>query len=429
MRKFILIWFGQLISTIGSRMSEFALTLWAWQLTGSATALALVGFFSQVPRVFISLFAGIIVDRTNRKYLMILGDGIAAISTVAILILYLTGQLAIWHLYLATLINGGFGQIQQLAYSTSITLLVSSKNYTRVNSLKWIVHYGSSIIAPGIAGFLYPTLGLGGILSIDLMTFLTAIATLLWISIPQPQPNDDCNHEKLGKTKSFCREITFGIRYLWQSSSLRTLLIVTASFWFANSVGSAIFSPMILARSNGNSQVLGAIFSAAGIGGVIGAVILSSWGGTKRRINDMLAGFMGAGIAKMIFGNGQSLTVWLPAQFCSSLNYPLLGSSETALWMEAIPPELQGRVFAAISLILKLPGAMATLMAGLLSDRLFEPAMQSSNLLNFLFAPIFGTNPGAGMALLYVISALAMFLIGIVGYKLPQLSQIEKSQI
>ncbi|VEP17310.1 Major Facilitator Superfamily transporter (fragment) [Hyella patelloides LEGE 07179] len=197
MRKFILIWFGQLVSTIGSHMSEFALTLWAWQLTGSATALALVGFFSQVPRIFISLFAGIIVDRTNRKYLMILGDGIAAISTLAILILYLIGQLAIWHLYLAALINGGFGQIQQLAYSTSITLLVSSKNYTRANSMKWIVHYGSSIIAPGIAGFLYPIFGLGGILPIDLMTFFIANATLLWISIPQPQPDDNFSQEKL----------------------------------------------------------------------------------------------------------------------------------------------------------------------------------------------------------------------------------------
>ncbi|MDJ0535627.1 MAG: MFS transporter [Xenococcaceae cyanobacterium MO_207.B15] len=422
MRKFILIWFGQLISTIGSQMSGFALTLWAWQLTGSATALALVGFFSQVPRIFMSLFAGIIVDHTNRKYLMILGDGIAALSTLAILILYLTGQLAIWHLYLAASINGGFGQIQQLAYSTSITLLVSSKNYTRANSMKWIVHYGSSIIAPAIAGFLYPILGLGGILPIDLMTFIVAIVTLARIHIPQPEKEQGRQRE-LAKIDNLWREITFGIHYIRQRSSLRTLLIVTVLFWFANNLGAAIFEPMILARSSGNSQTLGAIFSAAGIGGVTGAVVLSAWGGTKSRINSLLAGFMGAGIAKIIFGLSQSLRVWIPAQFCSSLNYPLLGSSETALWMEAIPPELQGRVFATISLILKLPGAIATLIAGILSDRLFEPAMQSPSILSSIFSPIFGTNPGAGMALLYVMSAMSMFLIGVVGYKLPQLGQ------
>lgn len=185
MRKFILIWFGQLVSTVGTYMSDFALTLWAWELTGSATALALVGFFSMLPSILVSLFAGILVDRFNRKYLMILSDGMAAISTVGILVLHLTGNLAIWHLYLAASITGGFGQIQELAYSTSITLLVSPLNYTRANSMNSVVHYGSNIIAPAIAGVLYPIIGLGGILPIDLATFIVAIATLVWIRIPQ----------------------------------------------------------------------------------------------------------------------------------------------------------------------------------------------------------------------------------------------------
>ena len=186
MRKFTLIWFGQLVSTIGSYMTDFALTLWAWELTGSATALALVEFYSLLPRIFVSIFAGIIVDRANRKYLMMLGDAIAASSTIGILILHLSGNLAIWHLYLAASINGGFGQIQQLAYSTSITLLVSPQNYSRANSMNSAVHYGSNIIAPAIAGVLYPIIGLGGILPIDLATFIVAIATLIWIRIPQP---------------------------------------------------------------------------------------------------------------------------------------------------------------------------------------------------------------------------------------------------
>ena len=166
-------------------------------------------------------------------------------------------------------------------------------------------------------------------------------------------------------------EIIFGIRYIWQRDSLRTLLLVTALFWFAHDLGGTVFSPMILARSDNNSQVLGAISSAAGIGGVTGAVVLSAWGGTKRRVKGMLAGFMGAGIAKTIFGLGQSLTVWLPAQFCSSLNFPLLGSSQKALWMEAVPSKLQGRVFAADELVVKLISAIATLAGGLLSDNLF----------------------------------------------------------
>ena len=405
-------------------MSEFALTLWAWELTGSATALALVGFFSLLPRIFISLFAGLLVDRANRKHLMMLGDAIAALSTIAILILHLSGNLAIGHLYLAASINGGFGQIQQLAYSTSITLLVSPQNYTRANSMNSVVHYGSNIIAPAIAGVLYPIIGLGGILPIDLATFSIAIATLVWIRIPQIRSKQAKEIGEVNRLSALWQEVTFGIRYIWQRDSLRTLLLITASFWFAHDLGGAIFSPMILARSDNNSQVLGAISSAAGIGGVTGAIVLSAWGGTKRRVNGMLTGFMGAGIAKTVFGLGQSLTVWLPAQFCSSLNFPLLGSSQKALWMEAVPPELQGRVFAADELVIKLVSAIATLIAGLLCDRLLEPAMQSETILSSLFAPIFGNGAGAGMALLYVSCAIAMFLVGVAGFRLPLLNQL-----
>lgn len=420
MRKFILIWFGQLISTIGSYMSEFALTLWAWQVTGSATALALVGFFSLLPRIFISLFAGILVDRANRKYLMILGDAIAASSTLAILSLYLSGQLVIWHLYLAASINGGFGQIQQLAYSTSITLLVSPQNYTRANSMNSVVHYGSNIIAPAIAGVLYPMIGLAGILPLDLVSFVIAIATLIGIRIPQPDSKEE-RDSKSSKFTVLWEEITFGIRYIWRSSSLKTLMLITAWFWFAHDLGAAIDEPMILARSGNSSQALSVILSIAGIGGVTGAVVLSAWGGTKQRVDGMLAGFMGAGFAKIIFGLGQNLTVWLPAQFCASLSFPLLGSSETALWMETVPSEFQGRVFAANSLVLELVSAIAMLIAGPISDRILEPVMRSQNIVSFLLIPIFGSGAGAGMALLYVVSAIAMLLIGAIGYRLPQL--------
>ncbi|PSB09510.1 MFS transporter [Pleurocapsa sp. CCALA 161] len=422
MRKFSLIWFGQLVSTIGTYMSEFALTLWAWELTGSATALALVGFFSLLPSIFVSLFAGIIVDRFNRKYLMILSDGMAAVSTVAILVLHLTGNLAIWHLYLAASITGGFGQIQQLAYSTSITLLVSPLNYTRANSMNSVVHYGSNIIAPAIAGVLYPIIGLGGILPIDLATFVVAIATLFWIRIPQPDEHTE--QEEITNIAIFWQEVTFGIRYIWRNNGLRTLLVITALFWFAHDLGGAIDEPMILARSDNNARTLSAILSIAGIGGVTGAVALTAWGGTKRRVNGMLLGFIGAGAAKTVFGLGQSLTIWLPAQFCSSLNFPLIESSETALWMETVPPRLQGRVFAANSLVLELVSAIATLIAGLLSDRILEPAMQSDTILSSLFVPIFGNGAGAGMALLYVGCAIAMFLVGLVGFKLPQLDRL-----
>ena len=422
MRTFILIWSGQLVSTVGSYMTEFALIIWAWELTGSATALALVGFFSQLPRIPITLIAGIVVDRFNRKQLMMLGDGIAALSTVGIGGLYLTDNLQIWHLYLAATLNGGFGQVQNLAYQTSVSLLVPRAQLTRANSLASSVHYGSAILGPALAGLLYPLIGLLGILLIDLLTFGGAIATLLISSIPQPSP------QTIIKQESLLSNLTFGFRTVWQQPSLRSLLLITTLFWFFHDLGGAVYDPMILARTNGSARVLASAGAAAGIGGVTGAIILSAWGGPKKRVTGMLAGFIGAGLSKTVFGLGRSPLIWLPAQFCSSLNFPLLGSSETAIWMEKIAPEEQGRVFAANSLVVQIMSAIAVLIAGPLADRGFESAMMAGGSLSRLFSSSFGMASGAGMAVLYVFCALSMMSVGISGCFIPQLKAIEVNQ-
>ncbi|NCJ08623.1 MFS transporter [Synechococcales cyanobacterium C] len=419
MRTFIIIWFGQLVSTIGSYMTEFALILWAWEITGSATALALVGFFSQLPRIPITLVAGLIVDRFNRKRLMMLGDAVAALSSFAIGLLYLTEGLHIWHLYGAAALNGGFGQIQSLAYQTSISALVPPAHLTRANSMNSAVHYGAAIFGPALTGVFYPLIGLLGIVGIDLVSFGVAIATLLTRSIPQPPPPGETALEtRLSK-------LTFGFREVWKQPSLRSLLLITTVFWFFHDLGGAIYDPMILARTDGSAQVLASTASAAGLGGVTGAVLLSAWGGPRRRIHGMLLGFMGAGLSKTVFGLGRSPLIWLPAQFCSSLNFPLLGSSETAIWMTQIAPVTQGRVFAANSLVVQVVSAIATLIAGPLADYILEPAMQPDGLLAAIAGPMLGTTPGAGMALLYVFTAIMLLLVGIIGYAVPELRTVE----
>ncbi|MBE9112565.1 MFS transporter [Nodosilinea sp. LEGE 07298] len=418
MRTFTLIWCGQLVLTIGSYMTEFALTLWAWEMTGSATALALVGFFSQLPRIPITLVAGLIVDRFNRKHLMMLGDAVAALSTVGIGLLYSTGDLNIWHLYLATTLNGGFGQIQSLAYQTSISTLVPLSQLTRANSMNSAVHYGSAIFGPALTGVLYPLIGLLGIVGIDLVSFGVAIASLLFLHVPQPSQPATLELETLWT------KLTFGFREVWRQPSLRALLLISTLFWFFHDLGGAIYDPMILARSNGSAQVLASTAAAAGIGGVTGAIILSVWGGPKQRVGAMLAGFIGAGLSKTVFGLGRSPSIWVPAQFCSSLHFPLLGSSETALWMEQISPARQGRIFAANALVLHVVSAGATLMAGPLADQLLEPAMVVSGPWVPILGAFFGSGPGAGMAILYVSCALAMVLVGMSGFGLANLVAI-----
>ncbi len=319
---------------------------------------------------------------------MILGDAVAAVSTIAILLLYLTDNLQIWHLYLTSAVNGSFGQIQQLAYSTSIAMIVPQQHYTRASSMGSMVHYGSAIFAPALAGSLYPVIGLLGILLIDLTTFTVAIATLVAVNIPQPsRPDTD---------QQVLETLTFGVRYIWNHRGLRALLVTTALFWFAHDLGGAIYDPMILARTDG----------------------------PKRRIDGMLLGFIGAGLSKTVFGLGRTTFVWIPAQFCSSLNFPLLSSAETALWMANVAPEMQGRVFAANALILQIVSAIAIFIAGSLADRVFEPAMSPGGIATIL-GGIFSSGSGAGMAVLYVITAINLLLVGCGGFAYRELQELE----
>ncbi|MBD2073535.1 MFS transporter [Phormidium sp. FACHB-592] len=423
MRTFLIIWFGQLVSTFGSRMTSFALQLWAWELTGQATALTLVGFFSGLPSIFVTPFAGVIVDRCNRKGLMILGDAIAALSTFTILCLFLTHHLQIWHLYVLGAIEGVFVELQTLAYSASITLLVPKQQYARASSLDAAIHYGAIILAPALAGALYATVQLAGIALLDLVAFAIALATLLPIRIPQPTLNEK-EHQT---ATTIWQQLVFGSRYILARPGLLTMVGLMALFWFLHDLGGAIYAPMILARSDNNASTLGSIASAAGLGGVTGALLLSAWGSPKRHIWGVLLGMAGAGLSKVVFGLGQVASVWLPAQFCSSLNFPLLTSSEKAIWLTKVNPEVQGRVLATRSLLIQIVSAIAMLIAGPLADYVFEPAMSRGSSLSPLFGGIVGTEQGAGLALLYIMTSLGLILVGLVGYACSTVRNVEQS--
>jgi len=420
MRNFMIVWVGQLVSTIGSSMTSFAIEIWAWEITGKATTIALVGFFSLLPSIIITPISGVIVDRFNRKLLMMVGDTVAVFTTIIILLLYLTNHLQIWHFYLTGAIVGTFNQFQSLAYSSSVSLMIPKKHYTRASSLEFMSSYGSNIIAPALAGYLYTVIGFLGIWLIDIFTFTIAISSLLLVSIPQPLPTTA--NENVG---NIWQDLGFGWRYINTQKSLLALLVVNLLFWLPHDISNSLYSPMILSRTNNSTLILGSLASAAGFGGVMGAIILSTWGGFKRKIKGVLLGMISAGLSKIFFGLGRTPWVWIPAQFCSSLNFPLNGSSDTAIWLAKVPPNVQGRVFAARSLLLQIASAVGYLIAGPLADQIFTPALQSGGVLVGMFGGLLGTGTGAGIALLYVICAVWMLLVGLVGFSVRVLRDVE----
>ncbi|MEL6462180.1 MAG: MFS transporter [Cyanobacteria bacterium J06641_2] len=424
MRTFLTIWLGQIVSTIGSYMTVFALTIWVWQVTGSATALTLVSFFVQLPRLLITPFSGIIVDRFNRKKLMLLGDIVAFLCTFTIGLLHFTDRLEVWHLYCVVAIYGGFGQIQTLAYSASIALIVPKEQYTRAGSMSSAVNYASAIVSPALAGGLYPIIGLGGIIAVDIATFFAGLITLLISHIPQPVP-EESESENPDK-ENIWQKLTFGFRYIFARPPLLAMVIAFTIFALPNDIGKVLYNPLILSRTNGDSQILGSVTTAAGLGGVIGALLLGAWGGFKRKIHGMLLGFVGAGFFRAVVGFTQIPWLWMSSMFLSTMHTPLFYSSSNAIWYAKIPSSLQGRVLAADQSIGIVISLSAPLIAGPLADKVFEPAMQPGGALVPIFGSIFGTGSGAGITVIYVIASIWMLLVGIGGYFFPTLRNVEK---
>lgn len=420
LRTFIIIWCSQVGSILGSEMTNFAVTIWAWNITGKATSLSLIILFTQIPRLIAALFAGILVDRCDRKLLMILGDAAAGISTIAIFILLTNNRLEIWHLYITAAFSGLFGYFQHLAYSASISALVAKQHYTRAAAMcNHVGQFGSNIIAPGLAGALYYVVGLQGILTIDIATFAIALCTIYFVQIPKHLPKQELESRKPWQN------LSFGWRYILKNPSLRSLLIFLFIFNFIDYAISGIHASVILARSHNNTAIFASVQSAIGLGGLVGAVLLSVWGGFKRRIYGMLLGTVLSYGCMVVFGLGNLPITWMLAGFFTAVFWSSISSSEQAIWLAKIPPEIQGRVFANRYLITQLAAPMGLAIAGPLADNIFQPAMLPGGILANTFGGLFGNDYSSGIALQYTLFAFCGVLLGLSGYTWRKLRSIE----
>ena len=413
MKGFTIVWIGQVISLLGTAMSNFALTIWAYEITGKATALALVGFFFLTPMVLMSPIAGAIVDRSNRKLMMMLSDLAAGATTVFVLTLYVSGNLQIWHLYIAALISGTFQTFQWPAFSAAITMMLPKEQYARANGMMDLAGSASGIFAPVLAGALLAYIGLTGILMIDIVSFVFAVGALLLVNIPQPEISQE-GREGQG---SIWKESAYGFRYIFDRPSLLGLQLVFLVLNLTLTLAIAVFAPMILARTNSNEMIFGSVQSAGAIGGVVGGVAMGAWGGPKRRVHGVLTGmFLSGLLGIMLMGLGQGLVIWLVASFFMQFFIPIINGSNQAIWQAKVAPDVQGRVFATRRLIAWLVTPLSRLAAGPLADYVFEPAMMPSGSLAAVFGWLVGTGPGAGMGLMFVVVGVIGALVGLGGY-------------
>jgi MFS transporter, DHA3 family, macrolide efflux protein len=417
MRKFLIIWIGQLVSTIGSGLTGFALAIWLYRETGQAAPFVYTALFNSLPVVMFSLFAGALVDRWNRRWVMILMDLGAALTTFAIFLLYFTGQLEVWHIYVSAFLASLFNTFQLPAFNASITMLVPKEHLTRANGL---VQTGASLeglLAPVLAGFLVGLIGVSGMILIDFVTFFVAVGTMLFVNIPQPERTEEQKSQKI------LQEIQKGWHYLSERPGLIALAAYIGVVNILSTSVVALITPLILSFSN--ERILGLTQMISSLGLLLGGILISSWGGTQRKMTGIYVGVLIGGLG-LLFGGLRSIFWWIALGiFFFLFPIPTVNAQLRSIIQVKVPAELQGRVFSVVFLIARLGPPIGFLVSAPLADRVFEPGMLPGGPLASLFGPLFGSGVGRGIGLMMSLAGAGFWLITAAMYAYPRLRLVE----
>ncbi|MCP3997343.1 MAG: MFS transporter, partial [bacterium] len=303
MKVFFAVWAGQFVSLVGTALTGFALSIWVYQETGSATKLAFVLLAAQLPQILFTPIAGALVDRWDRRRAMIIADTGAGIGTLAIALLLFTDNLELWHLYVALGVSGIFQSFQWPAYSAATTLLVSKEQYGRAAGMIQMAEAVGQVIAPALAGATLAFGGLETVIFIDVVSFLVAVSTLLVVRFPSPEVSE-AGAEAKG---SLLSEARYGWTYIKERHGLLALLVYFSSVNLVFGFVGVLIFPLILGFAD--EIAMGNVFTLAGIGMVLGSIVMSTWGGPKKRVYGVLGADLVLGIALILWGIRPSLTL------------------------------------------------------------------------------------------------------------------------
>jgi DHA3 family macrolide efflux protein-like MFS transporter len=302
--------------------------------------------------------------------------------------------------------------------------MLSKEQYARASGLRALAENGAQVLGPFLAGLLMMWQGLSVVMLVDMATVVVALFTLQHVRTPQtPAKAGDRS-----QSRHFWQEVGFGFRYVYQRPGLAGMtLLFTGMNFIATLTYFSILSTMILARSDGNEFVLASVQAMLGAAGALGAVVMSLWGGPRRRIHGVLASAaLSFLLGDLLLGVGRSLPVWLAGAFFGLVFVPIIGGSNDAIWQRKVAPALQGRVFTAKNMVGQALVPLGYVLGGLLADRWFEPAMTPGGALAEQFGWLVGTGPGAGMALMFVCTALMGVALSLAGYAFRAVREVEE---
>jgi DHA3 family macrolide efflux protein-like MFS transporter len=361
--RFIPLWIGQALSLLGSQLVQFAIIWYLTQTTNSATTLAIASMMGLLPQVLFSPLIGTWVDRGNRRLILIAADSTVAFATLLLALLFVTGAIQIWHIYLALFIRAVAGGFHQSAFGASVVLLVPKEHLARVQGFNQALYGGLNILSAPLGAYLLSVLSMQGMLGIDVGTALFAISILLFVRIPQP--------ERTAQTPpTFWQDFQAGFRYIlaWRGLVILLGLVMVINFFYS---ATEPLTPLLITNHfRGGAGQLGWWLSSFAGGTVLGGLVLGVWGGFKRKVITAQLGLILMGVSTAIVGIVPSdlFVLGLIANSLVGFLLPIINGSFGATLQAAIAPDMQGRVFAFILSAAMLVSPLALMIAGPFAD-------------------------------------------------------------
>lgn len=402
---FFTIWSGQAISLLGSQLAQFALVWWLTQKTGSAIVLTTATLMALLPQVFLGPLVGALVDRWNRRLIMILSDTVVAGAFVVLAILFWMGQVEIWHVYLILFIRSVGGGFQWPAMTASTSLMVPKEQLSRVQGMNQILNGLLSIGSAPLGALLMSVLPIQGILGIDIVTVFIAIIPLFFIPIPQPSRSATAVFEGAIQDKpSVMQDLRAGFKYVWAWKGLVWILFIAMAINFLLTPTGSLQPILVTGHFGGQAMELAYMESAWGVGMLAGGVILSVWGGFKKRILTSLSGLVLLGAAMAAIGFVPADGFWMAIGFTFIVGFchPIVNGPLLAVIQAVVAPEMQGRVFTLISSAASAMTPVSLLIAGPVAEQV-------------------------GVQTWFVIGGLFTAVLGISTFLVPAIANIETS--
>ena len=415
--NFILLWATQTLSRLGSSLTPFALILWAYGKTGSALSTALLTVSSYIPYILLSLPVGTLTDRMNKKRLMLLSDTAAALCTLTILFVWLSGNLELWHLYLVNAITGTAQTFQQPASEVATTLVTPEDKYQKAGSLNALAYSVINMASPVIATALYSVGGLTLVIIVDLSTFTVAFfSLLLFVRIPEMK-------SEKREDSHIMMDLKEALSFLKTNMGILQVILFLAAINFIASIYNAALPAMILSFEN--ESVLAAVQSTAGIAMIIGSAIAAMLPTPKSRVRMIIISlFISMSTENFMLAFFRNPIMWCVGAFLGWLCIPVMNTNLDALMRSQIPSSIQGRVYSARNMLQFFTIPLGYLAGGFLVDEVFEPFMTDKS--NTVLNQLFGTGKGSGAAFLFAVIGVMGVLVCVIFSKLKAMRNLER---